>query len=207
VAYEAGYPSHPRVLLWHIGSTKSSLLGQAKGDVTSVGVASTPTGRLWIFWSARSSSGSPIVYARRSDPHAANWGATVAVRPPAGASTSWNLVGNGQAGPLDLVGSFSVGTGNAIASWHTQVLPGLSLSASPSHLRARTTRSEKVTFYVSDAGAAVSGAKVQVGRAHGTTNGKGKVSFMLGPFRRRGALTAVASELGYSGTSLSIAVR
>jgi hypothetical protein len=207
VAYEAGYPSHPRVLLWHIGSAKSSLLGLANGDVRSVGVAATPTGRLWIFWSARSSSGTPIVYARRSDSHAGSWGTTVAVKPPAGASTSWNLVGNGQAGPLDLVGSFSVGSGNAIASWHTQVLPGLSLSATPGRLHLRSTRAEKVTFSVSDAGAAVSGARVAVGRAHATTNGKGKVTLDLGPFPRRTRLTAVASGAGYVGASTSISVR
>jgi hypothetical protein len=207
VAYEAGYPSHPRVLLWHIGSAKSSLLGQAKGDVTSVGVAGTPTGRLWIFWSARSSSGSPIVYARRSDQHAAAWGATVAVRPPTGASSSWNMVGNGQSSVLDLVGSFSVGAGNTIASWHTQVLPGLSLGSIPGHLKAGTGQSQKVTFYVTDAGAGVSGAKVQVGKAHAKTNGKGKVTLMLGPFRRRGHLTASASAAGYNAASLTIAIR
>jgi hypothetical protein len=207
VAYEGGYPTHTRVLLWHIGAAKSSLLGQAKGDVTSVGVSGTPTGRLWIFWSARSSSGSPIVYARRSDAHAAAWGATVAVKPPAGASTSWNLVGNGQASLLDLVGSFSVGSDNAIASWHTQVLPGLSLNSSPNHVKARTGKSQKVTFYVTDAGAGVSGAKVQVGKAHAKTNGKGKVTLMLGPFRRRGHLTASASAQGYTGASLSIIVK
>ena len=207
VAYPAGYPSHTRVLLWHVGSSGASVLGQAPGDVTSVGVASTPTGRLWVFWSARSSSGSPIVYARRSDTHAAHWGATVTVKPPAGASASWNLVGNGQAGPLDLVGSFSVGSGNAIASWHTQVLPGLSLTASPSRLRSGAGHSQKVTFAVSDAGAAVSGVRVQVGKAHATTNGKGRATLALGPFRRRTRLTAAATHSGYTGATLAVAVR
>lgn len=207
VAYEGGYPTHTQVLLWHIGSVKSALLGRAAGDVTSVGVTGTPTGRLWIFWSARSSSGTPVVYARRSDPHAANWGAIVVVKPPSGASTSWNLVGNGQAGPLDLVGSFSVGTGNTIAGWHTQVLPGLSLSAIPSRLHTNTASAAKVTFLVSDAGAPVSGARVQVGRAHGTSNGKGKVTMSLGPFGRRAHLTASVSAPGYAGASLAITVR
>lgn len=207
VAYEAGYPSHAHVLLWHIGSAKSSLLGRANGDVTSVGVAATPTGRLWVFWSARSASGAPLVYARRSDLHAGNWGATVAVKPPPGASTSWNLVGNGQTSVLDLVGSFSVGSGNAIASWHTQVLPGLSLSASPGRLRARSSRAQKVGFYVSDAGAAVSGARIQLGNAHGTTNGKGKVTLTIGPYQRRGFRTVTATAHGYTGASLSMPVR
>lgn len=207
VAYEGGYPTHTQVLLWHIASAKSSLLGKANGDVTSVGVASTPTGALWIFWSARSSSGTPLVYARRSDAHAANWGATVVVKPPAGASTSWNLVGSGQAGLLDLVGSFSVGSGNAIASWHTQVLPGLSLSANPSRLHRLAGQAQKVTFYVSDAGAAVGGARVQVGGAHGTTSGRGKVALELGPFSRRGQLIVTGSAPGYVGASLTLSVR
>lgn len=207
VAYTAGYPSHSRVLLWHIGSARSSVLGSAKGDVASVGIAATPTGRLWTFWSARSSSGSPIVYSRRSDAHATHWGATVALRPPSGASTSWNLVGNGQAALLDLVGSFSVGTNNVISSWHTQVLPGLSLSGSPGRLRAGTGRAQKVTFYVSDAGAPVRGVKVRTGGAHGTTNGKGKVTLILGPYRRPGHLTVTGSAAGYTAASLSIPVR
>jgi hypothetical protein len=207
IAYPAGYPSHPRVLLWHVGSSGSSLLGQASGDVTSVGVAGTPTGRLWVFWSARSASDSPIVYARRSDVHAASWGATVTVKPPPGASTSWNLVGNGQSGPLDLVGSFSTGTGNAIGSWHTQVLPGLSLKAAPSRLRPGTAHPQKVTFSVSDAGAAVSGVRVQVGKAHAMTNGKGKATLAFGPFRHRTSLTVAATHAGYTSAALTIPVR
>jgi len=207
IAYEGGYPSHTQVLLWHVGSATSALLAKTKGQVSSVGVASTPTGRLWVFWSTRSASGSPIVYARRSDTSAANWGATVAIKPPSGGSTSWNLVGNGQSSVLDLVGSFSVGSSNAIASWHTQVLPGLSLSASPNGLHVHASHAEKVTFYVSDAGAPASGARVRVGKIVGKTNHKGKVTMSFGPFGRRTHLTATASLAGYVGAADSISVR
>jgi hypothetical protein len=43
--------------------------------------------------------------------------------PPHGASTAWNLVGSGQAGALDLVGSFSIGSSTNAASWYTHVFP------------------------------------------------------------------------------------
>ncbi|HWF36645.1 MAG TPA: hypothetical protein VG295_14795 [Solirubrobacteraceae bacterium] len=207
VAYEGGYPSHTRVLLWRVGDTTSSLLAQNPRQVRSVGVASTPTGRLWIFWSAQSSSGSPIVYARRSNPTASTWGATVVVKPPTGASTSWNLVGNGQASRLDLVGSFSSGASSTAASYHTQLLPGLSLTASPSRLHVRTARAQKVTFSVSDAGSAVSGVKVRVGSASGTTNAKGKVTLKLGPFAHRRQLLVRATQGNYTAASVSLSVK
>ncbi len=81
------------------------------------------------------------------------------------------------------------------------------MSSRSGHLKARAGQAQKVTFSVSDAGAAVSGAKVQVGKAHAKTNGKGKLTLMLGTFRRHGHLTAGVSAPGYTGASLSLAVR
>jgi hypothetical protein len=207
VAYEGGYPAHTRVLLWRVGASQSTVLAQNPREVRSVGVASTPTGRLWIFWSALSSSGSPIVYARRSNPGASAWGATVAVKPPAGAGSSWNLVGDGQAGLLDLVGSFSIGSSGAIGSFHTQVPPGLTLSASRTRLKLHTAKAQKVTFTVSDAGAPVGGAKVQVGGASKTTSTGGKVTLKLGPFAHRTHLLARATKSVYTPASVSLTVR
>jgi hypothetical protein len=207
VAYEAGYPSHTKVLLWRVGSASSLVLAQNPAEVHSVGVASTPTGRLWVFWTARDHRGRPIVYARRSDPQATVWGTTVAVEPPAGATTSWNLVASGQADLLDLVGSFSLGSSSLAASWHTQVLPGLTLSASRTRLRAHTGQAQRVTFFVSDAGAPVKGATVRVGSVKGKTNSKGKVKLLLGPFAHRGSRLAAARLSGYVGTGIVLKIR
>jgi hypothetical protein len=129
------------------------------------------------------------------------------VKPPTGASTSWNLVGNGQASRLDLVGSFSSGASSTAASYHTQLLPGLSLTASPSRLHVHTARAQKVTFSVSDAGSAVSGVKVRVGSASGTTNAKGKVTLKLGPFAHRTQLLVRAAQGNYTAASVSLSVK
>lgn len=206
VAYEGGYPSHTKVLLWRVGAGTSAVLAKNPGGVTSVGIASTPAGRLWVFWSARNGNGTPLVYARRSNPGASVWGATVVVSPPPGATTSWNLVGNGQADPLDLVGSFSLGSSSQAASWHTQILPGLALNAPGAHLQAHGAHGYHVTFFVSDAGTPISGATVRVGKAKGTTNAKGKVKLALGPFGHKGQLAARASVSGYEGASLVLRI-
>jgi len=206
VAYEGAYPVHSKVLLWRVGATSSTLLGKSAYGVRSVGVASTPTGRLWVYWTAQSSSGSPIVYARRSNLQATTWGPAIALSPPAGADSSWNLVGNGQAGRLDLLGSFTVGS-SSIGTFHTQVLPGLALSASPTHLNVGAANPQNDTFLVSDAGSPLAGALVQVGSKHGTTNGNGKVTLALGPFAHKTHLKAKASRSGYVGASLALTVK
>jgi hypothetical protein len=207
IAYEAGYPAHTKVLLWRVGSGSSLVLAQNPAEVRSVGIASTPSGRLWVFWSASNGSGSPIVYARRSNPQATAWGATVAVKPPPGATTSWNLVGNGQADALDLVGSFSLGTSSAAASWHTQVLSGLAVKASLTQLKAHAKHAQHVTFHVSDAGAPVVGATVRVGSVAGKTKGNGTVKLALGPFTHKGTIECRASLNGYSAATLTLRVK
>jgi hypothetical protein len=208
VAYSNGYPAHTQLLLWRVGAGASTVLEHSSTEVNSVGVAADPSGRLWVFWSTTpSTTDTPIVFARRSNPSATAWGATVAVKPPAGASTSWNLVGDGQAGRLDLLGSFSLGTSSTAATWATQVLPGLTLSAAPSLLHAGAKHATAVTFTVTDAGQPVKGAVVHVGHAHGSTNAKGKVALKLRPFKHRTSLTASVSDNGYVGASLRLTVR
>jgi hypothetical protein len=209
VAYLGHYPNHNQLLLWRVGSPSSSLMAQSgTTEMRSVGVAATPTGRLWIYWIVNNGAGTPIVYARRSNTQATAWGPTVSVTPPPGAVDSWNLVGNGQAGPLDLLGSFSTSlSSSAIATWYTQLLPGLSLSASRTQLPLGARQATKVTFLASDAGTPISGVVVRVGSVHGTTSGKGKVTLALGPFQSRTRLTARAQTNGYVSASVTLTAR
>ena len=208
VAYSNGYPSHRQLLLWRVGAGASTVLEHSSTEVNSVGVAADPSGRLWVFWSTTpSDTDTPIVFARRSNPSVTAWGATVAVKPPAGASTSWNLVGDGQAGRLDLLGSFSLGSSSTAATWATQVLPGLTLSSSRSRLPIGGKHATKVTFTVTDAGQPVTGALVQAAGAHGSTNAKGKVTLKLGPFKHKKSLTARAADNGYVRATLKLTVR
>jgi hypothetical protein len=199
-----GYPSHKKVLLWRVGASRSTRIARTRSDVEGFGLAATPTGRIWVFWAAESSSDKPVVYAKRSNSSVSAWGATIKISPPAHATTSWNLVGNAQSSQLDLLGSFTVGSSES--SWHTQVLPGLSLAASPSRLHVGK-KAHKVTFTVTDAGAAVQGATVHVGSASGQSNATGKVTLALGPFKHKTRVHAHATRSGYVSASITLRVR
>ena len=207
VAYEGGYPSQNKVLLWRVAAGHSMLMATRSSGVRSVGLASTPSGRLWVFWSAQSASGKTLVFARRSNPSATAWGRTVDVPAPSGATSSWNLVGDGQTGRLDLLGSFSLHNSNGAATWHTQLLPGLSFVATPTVLPVHAKHAKKVTFVVTDAGSPVSGVHVHVGQVTGTTNGQGKVTLKLGPFAHKTHLQARASLHGYVEATLVLKVK
>jgi hypothetical protein len=67
------------------------------------------------------------VFATRTNKAATRAGAIVSTKPPPGTSTIWRLAGEGSAGPLDVL--LHVTAGGSIATWHTQVLPRLLLTA------------------------------------------------------------------------------
>jgi hypothetical protein len=207
VAYEGGYPTQNKVLLWRVGAPSATTIAHSSSGVRSVGLAATPTGRLWVLWSTTSASGKPVVHARRSNTAVTGWGATVTIKPPKGASTSWNLQGDGQSDRLDLLGSFTIGTSSHAASWYTQLLPGLTLQAAPSRLSKGTRHPLHVRFTVSDAGRPVAGARVSVGSIHGVTSSSGQVTLALGPFQHRGHVTAKATDSAYSGAQLTLKIR
>jgi hypothetical protein len=135
--------------------------------------------------------------ARRSNPGATKWGQPVTVKPPKGTSSFYELFGAANpSGPLDVLAL--VATEPGIATWHSQVEPGLTLSADPTKIK----RSKKtgVEFKVTDAGAPVSGAKVKAGGgASGKTGSGGTVTLKLGPFGKHAKLVkAKATKDGYA---------
>jgi hypothetical protein len=207
VAYAGGYPNQNKVLLWRVGAASSTTIARSSSGVTSVGLATTPTGRVWVLWATRSALDNPIVHARRSNTAGTRWGSTVTIKPPKGASASWNLEGDGQSARLDLLGSFTIGTTSGAATWYTQLLPGLTLRAAPSRLSKGTRHALRVEFTVSDAGQPVAGARVSVGSLHGLTNSSGQVTLALGPFQHRGHVTARATDSAYSGAQITLKIR
>src|SRR5437763_99779 len=80
------------------------------------------SGGLWVH---RGANGAPKVYARRSDPTVTHWGETGSVKPPPGATDGWKLDADAQSAVVDVLGAFTVG--GSIATWHTQLRPGLTL--------------------------------------------------------------------------------
>lgn len=151
------------VKLGKVGSTLR-LIGKDAG-VKAVDVTAGPDGRLWVGW--LSTDGK--LHAARSNRAASRFGAVQVVPAPGGSPTPFELNGEGSAGPLDAVARYS--TGSALAWWHRQVLPPLTVTAK------RNPATRTVTVAVSDVGDPVAGARVTVGGRQGRTDAGGRVAF------------------------------
>src|SRR5262249_25692325 len=173
VAYPGDYPTTKRVFLWRIADSKSSVLAFSANDHLT-GIAADPNGRLWVLFAERGTH--QLVFARRSNKAATKFGPAVKVGVPKSEQTIFDLEGNAQSGPLDVVALMGDVTGKQ-AQWHTQILPGLDLSASPSKVNG--AKKTSVQFTVSDPDP-VKGAKVSAGGKSATTDAKGHATIDLG---------------------------
>jgi len=187
VAYPGGYPTADRVLLWKVGSSRSATLDKGGADHRGVTLAAAPDGRLWVLWGQR--IGDRLrVFARRSNPGVSQFGAKVAVAPPPGGDQIWKLDASAQSGLVDVLGSFT--TPGSLATWHTQIQPGLTVEV------ARSKRTVKVR--VLDAGAHVGGAKVAIPGDTGTSGSDGRVTLTL---EKRAKLKGTVTKKGYATAS------
>lgn len=188
LAYCSGYPSCTQVLLWRIGGGARLI---ARGpNIQDVNLTRGPDGRLWVIWQDGTRR---QLYAARTNKPANRVGAVVTLGPPPRTTSIWDVFGEGSLGPLDLLAH--VTTGGSLATWHRQVLPGLSLSC--------TVRRKRVTCTVKDAGDPVAKATVKVGGKTGTTGARGTASTTL----RSGLHRATATRRGYTSTITSVRVR
>jgi hypothetical protein len=197
-AYGGGYPTTKKVLLWRIADSKSAVLGTSAHDHV-VSLAAAPDGRLWVFWIERSSP--PLVFARRSNKTATDFGRAVKLAAPPGQQAAYKIAGDAQTGTLDLVGLF--GDVNSQAQWHTQVFPGLALEAAPAKISGG--KSTSVKFTVSDPDP-VKGAKVSAGGKSATTDAKGHATIDLGPTTKK-SIAASATKGGYAAASAKVKVK
>ena len=198
VAYPGGYPTTTQVRLWRIADSKSAVVATSKHDHIA-SLAADANGRLWVFWVERGTT--PQVFARRSNKTATKFGPAVKLSPPEGQQSAFKIDGNAQSGALDLVVLF--GTASSQAQWHTQVLPGLELDASPSKINGG--KSTSVTFTVTDPDP-VKGAKVSAGGKAATTNAKGHATIELGPTKAK-SIVAKVTRAGYTAGSTKVKVK
>jgi hypothetical protein len=186
LAYCDGYPSCIHVRLWRVGGRAIAV---ATGrDIEDVNLARGPGGRLWVMW-----QDSGRIRVIRTNKAATKAGAIVNVKPPPGTSALWDVFGEGSLGRLDLLAHVTARGG--IATWHRQVLPGLSLKCFPKKAGA--------TCRVTDAGAPVAGAIVKIGRASVKTLSSGVASFTL----EKGSYTVTASKAGYTSATARARVK
>jgi hypothetical protein len=94
VAYPGGYPSTTKLLLWRVGSAASETVADEPDGVGHVSLAADGQGRVWVFWSSRT-TGGPHVLARRVRPQGS--GPAVDLGAPAGAQSIYAL--DGAVGP------------------------------------------------------------------------------------------------------------
>jgi hypothetical protein len=197
VAYGSGYPTAQTVDLWQIGSSAPTIAVKAPG-ARHVALGQGPEGRLWLIWDRNGR-----LYAARTNRAATRIGPVIAVKPPAQTGTIFKTRGDGAPGPLDLFTLVQL-TNGAHSTWHTQVLPGLTLSAKPASFKAK--KGAKVVVSVADAGDPVAGAKVTLAGKHATTNAKGRATVAIGRGRAR-KLTASAVAPGYRKASATVRAR
>lgn len=193
LAYRKGYPTADRVNVWPIGAAEAVTVARTRGPVGEVAVAADPQGRRWVLWV---SDGK--VFARRSNHQADIWGKTVKAKIPSDVVSTTTLQADAQASKVDVLAYASKVEGSGF--FHTQLLPGIMFTASPSKFRGR----QKVVFTTRDAGAALGGTKVTVGGKSCTTGGDGRCSITFGPYSSSRTLKAKATHRGYKASSLTL---
>lgn len=193
VAYKVGYPSAKllRILRVDNGATMDI---PVRGNVRSVSMGADPAGRIWVAWNQ--DNRMRAVHTNQAGTRLGSvgvWGA------PRGTDTMWKVTTAGSEAGADVV--VTATTRSAINVWHTQITRTLTVKASPASVR----RGSSVTFTVTDAGDAVSGATVRFGGRSATTNGSGRAT--INAPGSRGSVTATARKGAFNPGATSVRVR
>ncbi len=204
-AYPSGYPTSTRIVLWRIESNKTLTVARLRPGYASgtLSLSADEEGRMWTSWVGQDRRGRLRLFARRSDRRVSKLGGLVAVPLPRGTASAWKGASAAQSGKLDVLVNLTRGGAYAF-TWHTQIVPPLSLKG----VRARAGRGRlRITFTASDAGAGVRGATVRFRGRRAGTGGDGKASFVVAKPSRAYRATGTASLDGYGAARASVVVR
>jgi hypothetical protein len=192
VAYLKGYPTAQAVALWKVGTAKPKLVKKSKG-ADNVAMSAGPGGRLWLAFD----DGDDNVGVVHTNVAGTKFGALQRIKTPKN-STVYGVNIEGSGGRGDVIFN------NGSAILHQQVLYGLSVKAKPGKIKAG--KKTQVTFTVSDAGAAVKGAKVKAKGLSCTTNNKGKCTLTFAGLAAQ-SFEVVAKEKGYANGYTTVKVK
>jgi hypothetical protein len=213
----AGVPGHPgvwavytgggvlstKILVWKVGDAAATTIAAKRtGGFRTPAISVTPDGRLWVAWSANGR-----ISAARSNRARTRWGAVTSIPVKRGTQTMYNLATSAETGVLDLLAAFSPSSTGGVQTWHSQIDPGLTITARPRGPKVHLGASVTVTVTVSDAGSAVPGATVTVGGHRGHTSARGTLTIKLGPFTRATTLHVAAAKQGYASATAAVRVR
>ncbi len=186
IGYCGGYPVCKSALVWRVGGSKPVKVGVG-ADIEDIDVTPGPNGRLWVLWH---DGKTKQLHATRTNKAATRVGPLATVAPPKGTSNLWKLAGEGSVGPLDVF--VSATAGGTLQTWHTQVLPKLTLVAK------KNAKTVKLT--VTDAGDPVAGAKVKFGGKTLETNASGVATAP----KPTGNVKATAVKAGYQPAATTV---
>ncbi len=181
IAYSVGFP--PEVALWEVGAPDVHVVPKS-GAGFRLDLATDANGRLWVTWIRDSTD----LWATHTSHRGWTFGPVQALTNPPNEIGPRFIQVDAQPSRADLVMTTASGV------YHSQVLPGLTLKATPSRWRA--DRRQRVTFKVTDAGEAVSGATVRAAGERCRTTASGRCTVTIGP-RRPGSVMAKATKASY----------
>jgi len=191
-AYCIGYPTCDRIGLWRVGTDQPVTVPGSRG-ARDISLSAGPGGRLWVAWTTYDR-----VKVVRTAATGTRFGAVRTIKPPAAAESLYGVFVAATDGSADVL------LNNGSALFHQQVLPGLSLAASPRSWRHGLR--QKVVFTATDAGTAVDGARVSAAGKSCTTTGTGRcaITFRIAHPKR---FAATARADGYGAGKVRLRVR
>lgn len=195
-----------RIDLWKVGSPKPMVVPGSKNTIAArVALTAAPQGRLAVTW-FNSANGKSVIHSVRTNTAATSFGVLGTIKVPAHTNSVTDVQTQDSSGRQDVLinAQIQAGTQFPLELLQTQILPGLSVKASPttfSHKKPAT-----VTFTVLDAGQPVSGAKVGcLGKSATTsTTGQAKLHFSKGTAPGKHTCTIQHANYNFGKTKLKV---
>jgi hypothetical protein len=194
--------------LWKVGAAKPMVLpGSANTSYARLTLAAAPQGRLAVTWfnAVHGDESHGVIHSVRTNTAATAFGAVRTIKVPAHTSGVFDIQSQDSNGRLDVVVNDQLSTaGSPIDLFHTQILPGLSLTASPTSFSHK--KSATITFKATDAGQPLAGAKVACLGKTGTTSAAGQAKLKFAKGETTGTHKCTASKAGYAAGVTTIKV-
>ncbi len=189
--------------MWKVGTSRVMVVpGSQHVNGARVAIAADTLGNISVAWY---DSTKNVIHSVRTNPSVTRWGAVRTTRPPAHTSAINDLQADGSSARLDLLAVVVPSTaGTPLGLFQTQVLPGLTLTATP--LSFSHKKSKRVTFTVTDAGQPISAAFVSCLGKHGTTNRAGKITLKFRKGTPPGKHLCTAAHVDYAVGTVDVKV-
>lgn len=184
------------VRLWRVGSKQAVAVPGSSGAY-DIALSAGPTGRLWVAWYNESTNRVSVVRSNRSD---TGFGKVATFATPCFEHGNLGL-SSGIMGRVDIALQ-CVNKNLQLGMYYRQSKVGLHVHLSKKH----ASSGSKVTVKVTDAGDAVAGAKVKLGKVSTRTNSKGRAKLKVPAKLSPGTYRVKAKKSGYSRGSARLTV-